>query len=136
MSLSTGSGVVGCGQTSATWLPLTMPLPPSTGPSESRERRSSAFVREDSGIAQRPRRILSIPSRVVLEHRRAQAPRVGGPSGAERRAYFFNQSVAYCFLQLQLCIVRDILRTTFIGSSIACVRLIGDAAPVRHYVSH
>ena len=53
-----------------------------------------------------------------------------------RRAYFFNQSVAYCFLRLQLCIVGDLLRTTFIGSSIACVRLIGDAAPILHYVSH
>ena len=54
--LSSGSGLVGCGQTSATSLPSTMRLPPSTGPSGSRERRSSAFVREDSGIAQRPRR--------------------------------------------------------------------------------
>jgi hypothetical protein len=26
----------------------------------------------------------------------------------EKRAYFFNQSVAYFFLQLQLCIVRDL----------------------------
>src|SRR5437868_13355625 len=59
--------MVGCGQTSATWLPSTMRLPPSTRPSGSRERRSSAFIREDSGIAQRPRRILSIASRMVLE---------------------------------------------------------------------
>ena len=36
---------------SATWLPSTMRLPPSTRPSGSRERRSSAFIREDSGIA-------------------------------------------------------------------------------------
>src|SRR5215472_10454762 len=41
--------MVDCGQTSATWLPSTMRLPPSTGPSGSRERRSSAFIREDSG---------------------------------------------------------------------------------------
>src|SRR5262249_13213343 len=54
--------MVGCGQTSATWLPSTMPSPPSTRPSGSRERRSSAFIREDSGIAQRPRRMLSIAS--------------------------------------------------------------------------
>src|SRR5437879_1626384 len=43
--------MVGFGLTSATWLPLTMRLPPSTRPSGSRERRSSAFIREDSGIA-------------------------------------------------------------------------------------
>src|SRR5262245_64975388 len=47
--------MVGCGQTSATWLPSTMRLPPSTRPSGPRERRSSAFIREDSGIAERPR---------------------------------------------------------------------------------
>src|SRR5258708_5744746 len=40
--------MVGCGQTSATWLPSTMPSPPSTGPSDARERRSSAFIREVS----------------------------------------------------------------------------------------
>ena len=40
-----------CGRTSATSLPSMMPSPPSTGPSESRERRSSVFIREDSGIA-------------------------------------------------------------------------------------
>src|SRR5215467_9022913 len=50
MSSSSGCGLVGCGQTSATWLPSTMPSPPSTRPSGSRERRSSAFVREDSGV--------------------------------------------------------------------------------------
>src|SRR6516165_12181350 len=50
MSSSGGSGLVGCGQTSATWLPSTMRLPPSTGPSGSRERRSFAFVREDPGL--------------------------------------------------------------------------------------
>jgi hypothetical protein len=31
-----------------------MPSPPSTGPSDARERQSSAFIREDSGFAQRP----------------------------------------------------------------------------------
>src|SRR5215469_4271912 len=41
--------MVGCGQTSATWLPSMMRLPPSTRPSGSRERRSSALIREDSG---------------------------------------------------------------------------------------
>src|SRR5436309_6420399 len=46
--------MVGCGQTSATWLPSTMRLPPSTRPSGSRERRSSAFIREDSGIGSEP----------------------------------------------------------------------------------
>src|SRR5437762_5100652 len=38
--------MVGCGQTSATWLPSTMRLPPSTRPSGSRGRRSSVFVPE------------------------------------------------------------------------------------------
>src|SRR6267142_2025792 len=42
--------MVGCGQTSAKWRPSTMRLPPSTGPSGSRERRSFAFVREDVGL--------------------------------------------------------------------------------------
>jgi len=46
--------VVGCGQTSATWLPSTMRLPPSTRPSGSRERRSSAFIREDKGLPNFP----------------------------------------------------------------------------------
>src|SRR6516162_9346955 len=45
MRSSSGPGMVGCGQTSATWLPSTMRLPPSTRPSGSRERRSSAFIR-------------------------------------------------------------------------------------------
>src|SRR6266513_2462820 len=36
----------GCGRTSATSRPSTMPSPPSTGPSDARGRRSSAFVRE------------------------------------------------------------------------------------------
>src|SRR5690242_7053787 len=36
----------GCGQTSATSRPSTTPSPPSTGPSDARGRRSSAFVRE------------------------------------------------------------------------------------------
>src|SRR4029077_14052839 len=41
----------GCGQTSATSRPSTMPSPPSTRLSGSRGRRLSAFVREDSGAA-------------------------------------------------------------------------------------
>src|SRR5689334_4616406 len=45
---SSGSGMVGCGQTSATSRPSTMPSPPSTRPNGSRERRSSAFILEDS----------------------------------------------------------------------------------------
>src|SRR5216110_325394 len=36
----------GCGRTSATSRPSTTPSPPSTGPSDARGRRSSAFVRE------------------------------------------------------------------------------------------
>jgi hypothetical protein len=40
-----------CGRTSATSRPSMTPSPPSTRPSGSRERRSSAFIREDSGIA-------------------------------------------------------------------------------------
>src|SRR5438128_380195 len=38
--------MVGCGQISAKWLPSTVRLPPLTRPSGSRERRSSAFIRE------------------------------------------------------------------------------------------
>src|SRR6266513_2168735 len=38
--------MVGCGQTSVTWLRSTMELPPSTHPSELRERRSSALIRK------------------------------------------------------------------------------------------
>src|SRR5215471_6699652 len=41
--------MVGCGQTSARWLPSTTPSPPSTRPSGSGGRRSSAFVRERYG---------------------------------------------------------------------------------------
>src|SRR4051794_10963597 len=41
--------MVGSGQTLAKWLRSTMRLPPSTRRSGLRERRSSAFVREDSG---------------------------------------------------------------------------------------
>src|SRR5204863_2072213 len=55
--------MVGCGQTSATWLPSTMRLPPSTRPSGSRERRSSAFIREDSGDC-------LTPTKVKFTHRR------------------------------------------------------------------
>src|SRR5438094_946548 len=40
--------MVGCGQTSARWLFWMMPLPPLTRANGSRERRSSAFIREDS----------------------------------------------------------------------------------------
>ena len=42
-----------CGRTSATSRPSTMPSPPSTRPSGSRGKRSSAFVREDSGEGER-----------------------------------------------------------------------------------
>jgi NADPH:quinone reductase-like Zn-dependent oxidoreductase len=38
-----------CGQTLATWVPSTMPLPPSTRPSGSTGRRSFALVREPRG---------------------------------------------------------------------------------------
>src|SRR3970040_1718031 len=37
--------MAGCGQTSAKWLPSTMPSPPLNRPNGSGERRSSAFVR-------------------------------------------------------------------------------------------
>src|SRR5216117_2677674 len=43
--------MVDCGRTSATSRLSTMPSPPSTRPRDARERRSSAFIREDSGIA-------------------------------------------------------------------------------------
>src|SRR5215475_1302156 len=36
--------MVGCGQTSASWLPSTKPLPPSTRLSDAMGRRSSAFA--------------------------------------------------------------------------------------------
>jgi NADPH:quinone reductase-like Zn-dependent oxidoreductase len=49
-----GCGTDGCGRTSATSRPSTMPSPPSTRPSGARGRRSSAFVREDSGTATGP----------------------------------------------------------------------------------
>src|SRR5215813_8898345 len=42
-----GSGMVGCGQTSATWLSWMMPLPRLTRPNGSRERRSSAFIHKE-----------------------------------------------------------------------------------------
>src|SRR5262249_40554480 len=41
--------MVGCGQTSATWLPSTKPSPPSTRPSDAMGRRSSAFVLRTRG---------------------------------------------------------------------------------------
>src|SRR5690242_11028622 len=44
-----GCGTGACGRTSAASRPSTMPSPPSTRPSDARGRRSSAFVREDSG---------------------------------------------------------------------------------------
>src|SRR6516164_3626554 len=43
---SSGCGTDDCGRTSATSRPSTRPSPPSTGPSDARGRRSSAFVRE------------------------------------------------------------------------------------------
>ena len=43
--------MVDCVRTSATSRLSTMPSPPSTRPGDARERRSSAFIREDSGIA-------------------------------------------------------------------------------------
>jgi NADPH:quinone reductase-like Zn-dependent oxidoreductase len=45
---SSGSGMVGCGRTSAPSRPSTTPLPLSTRPSGSRGRRSSAFVHRDA----------------------------------------------------------------------------------------
>src|SRR6516165_10302115 len=39
-----------CGRTSATSRPSTMPSPPSTGPSDARGRRSSAFVLQMQGL--------------------------------------------------------------------------------------
>src|SRR5215470_10838947 len=51
MSSSSGSGMVGWGQTSARWLPSTMRLPPSTRPSGSTGRRSSAFVPGEKAMA-------------------------------------------------------------------------------------
>jgi hypothetical protein len=44
------SKMIGCGQTSAIWFPSTMQLPLSTRPSASSEKRSSAFIRDDSGL--------------------------------------------------------------------------------------
>jgi len=43
-----------------------MPSPPSTRPSGSRERRSSGFIREDSGIAHWRRRLIKQPARPLL----------------------------------------------------------------------
>ena len=43
---SSGCGTDDCGRTSATSRPSMTPSPPSTGPSDARGRRSSAFVRE------------------------------------------------------------------------------------------
>src|SRR5580692_1790859 len=51
--------MVVCGQASATWLPSTMPSLPSTGPSGSRERRSSAFIREDLSFM-----VMKVPTRL------------------------------------------------------------------------
>src|SRR5215218_8924430 len=48
MRLSSGCGTDGCGRTSATSRPSTMPSPPSIRPSGSAGRRSSAFVRKNS----------------------------------------------------------------------------------------
>ena len=63
-----------CEQTSATWLPSTMPSPPSTQPNGSRERRSYAFVREDLGRAS--------GSALPVDHRR--------PPRRRRAAKFFT----------------------------------------------
>jgi Zinc-binding dehydrogenase len=62
-----GFGTGDCGRTSATSRPSTMPSPPSTRPSDARGRRSSAFVREDSG--QRP----VLPSSWISVNRVARA---------------------------------------------------------------
>ena len=60
-----GCGTDGCGRTSATSRPSTMPSPPSTRPSDARGRRSSAFVREDPGTATGPALLVDQVSRVA-----------------------------------------------------------------------
>ena len=70
-----GCGTDGCGRTSAKSRPSTMPSPPSTRPSGSRGRRSSAFVRKDSG------RRAVLPSSWIASRRTSRAvPRSAGTS--------------------------------------------------------
>ena len=47
------SGLVGCGQTSATSLPSTMTVAAFNRTERIKKRRSFAFVRDDAGIAER-----------------------------------------------------------------------------------
>src|ERR1043165_7475730 len=60
--------MVGCGQTSAKWLPSTMPSPPSTQLNGPRERRSSALVREDGACV--------TPTKVKLTRRPSSTARL------------------------------------------------------------
>src|SRR5215831_4731251 len=108
MSSSSGCGLVGCGQTSATWLPSTMRLPPSTGPSGSRERRSSAFIREDSGIAsavdrpaahaeEAPHRLDTLAGRLT-----APAVAVNAMSTTSQAGIFALGTASHVYLELDL----------------------------------
>jgi NADPH:quinone reductase-like Zn-dependent oxidoreductase len=69
-------GTDGCGRISATSRPSTMPSPPSTRPSDARGRRSSAFVREDSGTATGPA--------LLVDQRQPRGQGGEGPIGPPR----------------------------------------------------
>src|SRR4051812_10630031 len=67
---------------------------------------SSGGVDRSDSSAIRPSVIAPSNHRELFE--RSLLSGLHGAPAHSRRAYFFNKPVVYCFLQLQLCIVRDL----------------------------